>query len=349
MLVYWLMFLIPASVALFAGQSRRSSLMPWIILGFFFILIIGFRYKVGGDWSNYMYHYTRVLGLSLDEAMSSSKDPAHQFLNWLMGRWDLGVYGINVIYGTVFMIGLIKFSRDQMYPGIAMTAAVPYMVIVVAMGYSRQSIALGIFMWAIPYLRKGKLKTYVVMILIAALFHKTAIILLPLGILIYGKGKILRLLMIAPILIGAWDLLLADSADSLVYQYIDKNMQSAGAKIRVAMNLFPAILLFIYRKQWKRDFDDYAFWYWIALGSMVAMTLVGFASTAVDRISLYFIPIQLTVYGRLPYLVRNQISPAMMKVMIIVGYTAVLFVWLNYATHAQYWLPYQNLLWLDLF
>lgn len=344
MLTYWLMFLVPVSMALLVGQKRRSNLMPFLLVGFFFSLLIGLRHEVGGDWDSYLWHYERTVGVSFYEILLSGKDYGHQALNWLMARWDLGVYGVNMVYGTVFMIGLIKLSRDQLYPWIAMASAVPYMIVVVAMGYSRQAMALGIFMWAITYLRKGKLKTYFMFIFIAALFHKSAIILLPLGVFLYGKGMILRLLMIIPLFIGAWSLFVAEAQSNLVYQYIEKDMQSSGAVIRVFMNFIPAILLLIYRKEWKRDFNDYAFWYWIAIGSIVAMGLVGIISTAVDRISLYFIPIQLAVYARLPYLARNKVSPAMIKLMIVLGYTAVLFVWLNYGTFSKYWIPYGNIL-----
>ena len=348
MLTYWVMFLIPSSMILLLKRGDRSNLLSFLFLGFFFALLIGFRFEVGGDWGTYLLHYEEVFDMSFDEVLKR-KDPGHQVLNWLMGRWDMGVYGVNIIYGTVFMIGLVKFSRDQLYPWLAMSVAVPYMVIVVAMGYSRQGMALGIFMWAITQLRKGKLKTYLVMILIAALFHKTAIVLLPLGMFLYEKGMMLRVLMIIPIVYGGWDLLLADATDNLIYQYIDRDMQSAGARIRVTMNLLPAILLLIYRKEWKRSFNDYSFWFWIAIGSIIAMGLVGVSSTAVDRISLYFIPIQLVVYARLPYLARNQVSPSLMNMMIIIGYSAVLFVWLNYAAHAYAWIPYNNILFMDIF
>lgn len=349
MLVYWLIFLMPASIALFLKQRSRANLILFLFIGFIFLFIIGFRYEVGGDWGNYLRHYNNIIGVPFSEIFGRGKDPGHVLLNWLMARWDLGVYGTNVIYGTVFIIGLIKFSRDEMYPWIAMVVAVPYMVIVVAMGYSRQSIALGIFMLAITYLRKGKIKTYVILILIAALFHKTAIILLPLGMFLYSKGTILRILMIIPITYGAWDLLLAGAQENMWYHYVEKQMQSDGAKIRVIMNFLPSILLLMYRKEWKRSFNDYLFWFWIAIASVFSIVLVGFATTAIDRIALYFIPIQLVVYARLPYLARNTISPSMTKVIIILGYTAVLFVWLNYATHTRFWLPYQNILWLDLF
>lgn len=350
MLTYWLMFLVPASMALLFGAKRRANLMPFLFVGFFFMLLIGLRFEVGGDWGTYLLHYDQVIGVPFIEAMKLAKDPGHQALNWLMADGDLDVYGVNMVYGTVFMIGLIKFSREQMYPWIAMAAAVPYMIIVVAMGYSRQGMALGLFMWAITYIQKDKLKSYVVLVLLAALFHKSAIILLPLGIFLYGKGKFIRLLMIIPIAYGAWDLLLADAQDNLVFQYIDREqLQSDGAMIRVIMNLFPSIFLLMYRKEWKKTFNDYAFWFWIAIASFIAMGLVGVASTAVDRLALYFIPIQLAVYGRLPYLARKQVKPSVMKVLIVLGYTAVLFIWLNYATHSGYWLPYHNILFMDLF
>lgn len=350
MLIYWLMYLLPVSMVIFVEKRGKSPLSPFLFLGFLFALLIGFRHEVGGDWPNYMRHYEQVMGLSFVEAVRQGKgDYGHQALNWLMAEWDLGVYGTNVIYGTVFIIGLVKFSRQQLYPWISMAVAVPYMVIVVAMGYSRQAMALGLFMWAITYLRKGKLFTYIVMIVIAALFHKTAIVLLPLGMFLYGKGKILRILMIVPLAIGGWDLLMADAQANLWYQYVDRELQSGGAKIRVAMNLLPAIVLLMYRKKWKREFDDYLFWFWIAIGSFISMALVGVASTAVDRMALYFIPIQLAVYGRLPYLMGSQLSPSVTKVLIVLMYTLVLFVWLNFGTFSGWWLPYQNLLWVGVF
>ena len=322
--------------------------MPWLVIGFMFILLIGFRHEVGGDWFSYLQHYEYMYGMSLQEALARG-DPGHKFLNWLMYRWDLGVYGTNVIYGTVFMMGLVKFSRQQVYPWLTMVAAVPYLITVVAMGYSRQGVAIGLFLLAVTYLDKGKFKTYVALIFVAALFHKTAILLLPLGIFLYGKGMLLRVLMIIPIAYGSWDLLLADQQEKLWENYVEAQMQSDGAKIRVAMNLFPSLLFLMYRKEWKKSFDDYSFWFWIAIGSIISVFLVGAASTAVDRVALYFIPIQLVVFARLPYLARKQVSPSVTKVLIVLIYTLVLFVWLNYATHSLYWIPYQNILFEGLF
>lgn len=343
--MYWLMFLLPASIVLF---SKRRNKFLFFTVGFIFVFVIGFRFEVGGDWFNYVEHYNYMEGISFLDALERG-DPGHQLLNWLMFRWDLGVYGINFIYAIIFVIGLMAFAKAQIYPWIAVSVAVPYLLLVVAMGYSRQGVAIGLFLLAITYLERGRFKTYIGLILVAALFHKTAILLLPLGIFLYGKGRAIRILMVIPIVFGAWDLLLAKEQENLWQNYVEVQMQSQGAMIRVVMNLVPSLLFFVYRKEWKKGFSDYAFWFWISLGSIISVGLVGFASTAVDRIALYFIPIQLVVYARLPYLARKSISPSVMKMLIVFGYALVLLVWLNFATHARYWLPYQNMLFMDLF
>jgi len=344
-LIFWLMFITVASMALFVDSNRQLNQIPWIVIGLIFTFLMGFRDEVGGDWGNYLRHYENAKGVPLFYALSHNGDPAHQFLDWLMASWDLGVYGTNVIYSTLFMIGLIKFSRVQVYPWLTMTVAVPYLIIVVGMGFSRQAVAIGLFLLAVSYLQKGKFKLYVALIFFAALFHKTAILLLPLGIFLYGsKGIVLRVFMVIIIAYGAWDLLFASHQEDLWKNYVEAKLQAEGAKIRVLMNFIPSILLLLYRKEWQKNFVDYSFWFWIAIGSILSLGLVNFASMAVDRVALYFIPIQLVVFSRLPFLARKEIPPNLVKIMIILGYALVLFIWLNFANHAIFWLPYQNII-----
>jgi len=348
MLTYWLIYLIPAGLALFINQKRQSKILPWLLVGFIFIVVIGFRDEVGCDWWNYVGHFEQTLDVSLAEAFSEVKDPAHTFVNWWMGQWGWGIYGVNFIYTIIFIIGLMIFTRTQIYPWLAMAVAVPYMVVMVSMGYSRQGVALGLFMLAITYVEKGKFKSYVMWVLIAALFHKSALILLPFGLFLSKGGIWLRIIIMIPVLYGGWDLILAEKQEQLWDIYVEQDMQSSGAYIRVFMNFFPATLLLIYRKQWKNNFNDYPFWFWIAIGSIASMFFVSLATTAVDRISLYFIPLQLSVYARLPFLARKQVTPKLTKIWIILGYTTVLFVWLIFASHAHCWIPYQNILFKDL-
>ncbi|MFK5976785.1 MAG: EpsG family protein [Sulfurovum sp.] len=341
--MYWLLYIIPASMALFMARRQQYNPVAFLLIGFIFIIIIGFRHKVGGDWYNYLNMYNDMFGVMFRDIFDSG-DPAHKFFSWLMYRWDWGVYGSNIIYATIFMVGLIQFSRRQTYPWLSIAVAVPYLILVVVMGYSRQGVAIGLFLLGVTYLDRGRFIIYILFIITATLFHKTAILLLPLGVFLYGKGKFLRIIMIIPIAYGSWDLLFAEEQEALWVNYVEAQMMSDGAKIRVAMNLIPSLLLFKYRNEWKRSYNDYTFWFWIALGSVVNVFLVNFASTAVDRVALYFIPIQLVVFARLPYLARKEIAPSSTKLFIVLGYGLVLFVWLNFATHSKYWLPYQNII-----
>jgi hypothetical protein len=114
------------------------------------------------------------------------------------------------------------------------------------------------------------------------------------------------------------------------------------------MNFVPALLFFIFHKEWTKEYDDFAFWRIIAFGAIGALFMVGFASTAVDRMALYMIPLQIVVFGRLPLLAKGKVSMTNTVNFILFYYALVLLVWLSFATHAQYWLPYKNILFLDI-
>lgn len=348
MLIYWLMYLVPLSMALFATYSRKPHQILWSCLALGYILVIGLRHNIGADWYNYTLHYLIIEKMSFFSMMQDGPgDIGHRIVNWLIAQWGLRIYGVNTIYATIFMFGLIQFSKKQLHPWLTFAIAVPYLTIVVVMGYSRQGVAIGLFLLALTYMQKGKFKAYVALILLATFFHKTAILLLPLGVFFHTKGLILRFIMIAPIAYGTWHLLVASKQEHLWALYIEKDLQSSGAYIRVILNTLPSLFLLIYRKEWQRQFNDYFFWYWVAIGSigsLVFLSLFDIASTAIDRVGLYFIPIQLIVFSRLPYLARGRFSPETTTVFIMLGYTLLLFIWLNYASHAHAWVPYNNIL-----
>lgn len=344
---YWLMYLVPAVPALMApGRFRRfrsSMLTPWIFLGVGFALLIGFRYKVGGDWGAYQRMYKSVIGVTPFEAIATG-DPGYMLLNWLMASVGWEVYGVNLVCGAVFISGLIAFCVQQYKPWLAFAVAVPYLIVVVAMGYTRQGVALGLFFWALSYLEQRRFMQYFVFTAVAVLFHKSAVLMIPLGIFVYGKGWTLRVVAVALAAYGLWDALVAADQERLWNVYVEEQMESQGARIRVFMNLVPSLLLLVYWKQWKARFPNPWFWLAFAVGSVVCVVLVDFASTAVDRVALYLMPIQVAVFSRLPYLARKDLSPQTATLGIVLGYAAVLYVWLNYATHSKYWLPYQNIL-----
>ncbi|MCI5149071.1 MAG: EpsG family protein [Candidatus Electrothrix sp. MAN1_4] len=338
---YWFMYAIPALAAV-SDNNRERSWVPWLVLGLFFTLCIGFRFQVGGDWGNYLPYYDKEIGKALTAAITD--DPGYILLNRLMAQLDWKIYGVNLACGLLFTCGLIVFCRGLYRSWLGFAIAVPYLVIVVAMGYSRQGVALGLIFFGLAYLEQGKFTPYVLFIAFAALFHQTAIIMIPLGIFLYRQGWLYRIIAVLLIVAGLWDALVVDDIDNLWTAYVEQQMHSQGAVIRVAMNATAAVVLLRYWKQWKQVYPNALFWLWMAFGAIACVAVVGFATTAVDRLALYLTPLQVVVFSRLPFLARKQLHPDTLVKWILLGYGVVLFVWLHFATHAQYWLPYRNIL-----
>lgn len=343
MFAYWFLYAIPAIPALLLGARRRGFFTPlWIAIGFVFALAIGYRYQVGGDWFNYLAHYHFAKGRVLSDL--SISDPGYALLNWVMAWFQVGIYGVNTVCGAIFVFGLFSYCRQLPAPWLGFAVAVPYLIVVVAMGYTRQSVALGFFFLALASIERGQFFRYLIWIAFGAMFHKSAVLLVPLATFFHGNGWFWRVVTVGALAFGLWDLLLSEHQDRLWEEYVNEQMESQGAKIRVFMNLVPSLLLLFFANAWRRFFPSYEIWFWLAVASLISILLVGVATTAVDRLSLYFTPLQVAVFGRLPILARPHLSPEVVHLGVVAGYGAVLFVWLNYSSHARYWLPYENIL-----
>lgn len=256
----------------------------------------------------------------------------------------MGVYFVNTVCAIFFSWGLIVFCRAQPRPWLAMVVAVPYLVTVVAMGYSRQGVAIGFAMLSLVALSDRKTLRFVVFMVVAATFHKTAVMLMPLAILAGTKRKMWTLFWVGLASVLFYGLMLQESVDTLKSGYLEQTYQSQGAGIRIAMNAVPAALFLLFRNRFALPQAERMFWTWMSLGALafVAILQISPSSTAVDRVALYWIPLQLFVLSRLPNAIGRPNGLNSSLVMGVVFYSAaVLFVWLFFAQTAFAWLPYQ--------
>lgn len=326
-------------VNLSAHWSGSWNAIFWLLM-----FMVGMRYEVGGDWLNYLDNLDQLQSFTLKESLSSGKDIGYQFISWLSLALGSGIYGVNLMCAVIFAGGLIKLSRAQPYPWLAIAVAIPYLVVVVAMGYTRQAVAIGFLMYGIGYLLRGRIVVYLLFVVLAGLFHKTAIIFAAFALFRPGSGMFKRVLGVVLLVGLAGSAYLVEQAELLMLNYVEHTMESAGGAIRVAMNLPPAFLLLFFWKKWGEIFEDRWLWGLITLLALICVPLVFVASTAVDRLALYLIPLQLVVWARFPVLVQGYI-PRIYAILIAITYYAVVqFVWLLYADNASYWLPYDNLL-----
>ena len=342
MLIYWIMYLIPAALAVIIVRKNQSDLFLLFCMGFIFCLIIGLRHNIGSDWGAYLGHITEIKTIPFFTILEKG-DYGHIITNWIMAKLNLGIYGVNFMYAIIFMIGLIKFCKPEQNHWIGITVAVPYLMIVVAMSLSKQSAALGFLLLGLSYLKNNKVKSYVLSVFFGALFHNSVIIML--FLLVFNKNikKQVRYIMII-LTIPVLYIFLSQNYAEFFNNYISRGLKSSGIYARLFLNLIPIFFLFIYRKKWKKNFDDYNIWYWFSFVSIVSIFFIPISSTLIDRILIYFIPLQLVVYSRLPFLNKDTIQPIYTKLAIIIFYAIVNFVWLNYSKHSPAWLPYKNIL-----
>lgn len=106
------------------------------------------------------------------------------------------------------------------------------------------------------------------------------------------------------------------------------------------MNLIPSIIFLIFYKTFMQ-FKDYKLWFYISIANIISMIFVSTYSTAVDRIALYLLPIQIAFYARVPMLIENSILRTLFVFAIIIIYGLMMFVWFNYSVKAEFWLPYR--------
>ena len=322
----------------------------WRVIYISLVLMIGLRHEVGGDWVQYIEMLDSYTDTTTEDKFGF-QDPAFVLFNKLATWSGAGVYLLNLLSAIFFSWGLVVFCREQPRPWLALVVAVPYLIIVVAMGYTRQGVAIGIAMAAMVAVGQGNTFRFILWIALAALFHKSAIILIPMAILASTKRRILTLIWVTVAGLILYALLLQEAASFLVFGYLESQYQSSGAAVRIAMNAVPGALFLLLRKRFQLSPEQRSFWTWMAWSALlfVPLLIVSPSSTAVDRVALYWIPLQLFVLSRLPNALGQKNGKNVVLVYVVVAYSAaVQFVWLVLADTAFAWLPYQFYPWVWL-
>lgn len=335
------MLFLPMSAVLFGGKKSSGAVFwGWLFVFLCFSSIIGLRFEVGGDWLAYLGYLDRASSIGFFSIFNYG-DPGYYFVNWAASKIGMGIYFVNTFCASVLVAGVILFSRRQPIPWLAFLISVPYLLIVVGMGYSRQATALGFVLFAINAFQDRKTFSFVFWVVLAAAFHKSAVIMLPVFALAYGGNRLWNIAWMGAVsVIGAY-LFVFDSVSSLWAGYVVSDYESEGALVRVVMNSIPAFVFLKYRSAFGLDDGVGRLWWWVSFLAIICIPLVLLSSTATDRVALYLIPLQLFVFSRLPLLLSSARNRASVLLAIVAYYVLVQFVWLFFAGHAYAWLPYQ--------
>ncbi len=134
-------------------------------------------------------------------------------------------------------------------------------------------------------------------------------------------------------------------AETFMQNYVGSSRyESQGAFVRSDERCGRGAFLLFYRR-WKAIWQDADIWRVLSLVAIALIPMTFVASTAVDRIGLYLLPLQLVVFGRLPSLMRGMALQHATVAGVIFVYAVSFGVWQHLGQFAAgLWLPNSSLL-----
>jgi len=348
MLPYWLLFGFFASASIFAREDPRRDKplgLLWVAC-VVITLMVGLRWQVGPDWFAYQNWWDLAGRRSLERLLETAgSDPGYYGLTWAFQRLGLPFWSLNLVVGGIFAYGLVQFARMQINPWLAVAIAVPYLVIVVAMSGVRQATAIGfVFLALLAYHRQNGWK-FLLFIGLAASFHASAILVLPLAGLSFTRNRFQAAILIAVLVAGAY-YQLTSTFVRYTDQYLSRVViESSGVLYRLAMGALPAAIFLAFRKRFSAPSHELILWRNMsvaAIGSVAVFFAVA-STTALDRLVLYFFPLQIYVLSWFPSTFRDPAVRFAVTFLILAYLGLQLFIFLNFAFNKGPYLPYRML------
>tara|TARA_B100001057_G_scaffold438700_1_gene471366 strand:+ start:2487 stop:3569 length:1083 start_codon:yes stop_codon:yes gene_type:complete len=345
MISYFFNYITLSFLGLIPNKFSLSLKRLFLFFLFMYILIfIALRDQVGGDWYAYLEYFDRFKNENLFKEIFKN-DIGFDLLNWVINYLNGNIYVVNLISAIIFLVPLYIFISKRDYFLLSMLISFPYLISVVSMGYVRQAAALGFFIFGLNFLesRRVKFKTlfYIFFISLAFTFHKSAIILFFLVFFFRIRLLFKFLILLTSSLLLIY--LLNDNFFGDVYiNYIETEMESKGALVRTIMNLIPAVGILAYYKYFKNDSLSTIF-LGISIVTILSLLFVTHYSTFIDRISIYFIILQVYFWPKFISLNKKEMR-LFIYIFVIILYFITIVIWFVFSSHSEFWIPYKSIL-----
>lgn len=342
--IYILIWFFIVAINFISNYKTYINKIFFLLFFLFLFVFIGLRFKVGGDWDNYLVLYENFKYLNFKEALFFF-EPGYSLLNILGNFLQIkDIWFVNLCSSALVCIFLfITFIKLEKY-WLCLLIYYPYHILAVSLGYTRQSIAVAILLYAfLKLLQNNKIK-FLIFLLIAACFHKTAIIFILFYPLLFIKGKKVLIILYEIFSLILITLILYISSLNESTVYTSEELNSSGVFLRLSLHIIPVISYFLLRnKVFKLD-KTYLFLDYFVLLIFYCFCLSFLFSTLADRFNLYliFFDIYVLVAFYHNLLIINR------KILIFIltlFFTSFIYIWmLNSVLVAKAWLPYQNYL-----
>jgi hypothetical protein len=336
--------LLLAGLLSLSSAPLRRALFPLVVLLLF--AFVAFRYEVGCDWSGYENNYYLAEYLTTEEAVTGP-EPGYWLLLTQLHSFGLEYPYLNVLLAIPFFYGLARLAVREPNPLAILILAFPVLVINMPMSGIRQGAAVGFICLAFNAFRERQLITYTAFVVLASLFHTSAITFLVLTPFVKFRLTGATLILSGILVLAVGYVALAEAVSFYTDRYVGTGVDAAGALYRSGMlaavgAFFLLALRRTYLERFPADYRLALIGAWMMLGTLAVVPI---SSVISDRFGYYLTPIQLMIMARIPYLVEGR-DRAILSASPYAALGLALAVWTAFsALFNQCYLPYQT--WLD--
>jgi hypothetical protein len=342
---YLSIFLI-ATLLAFAVSSRQQGLLLAGIFSLFVALFAGTRIRVGCDYFSYLMRFQNIERFPGWTELLSEGEAGFRGLSIFLKSNDFSYSALILICSSLYMFCMFRFSRLARWPVALLALSFPILVIQLGMSGIRQAVATGFLLLAIASFVEGRRLWVAVWILVAWQFHTSAIIFLPLVMLV-GKSISAPRIVSALVLLGPVVILLAQDRfevynDRYIQQSYGENA-SSGAWLRYGV-IVACFTAFRWRYQAvKAQYPELFQVLRLFMFIGIALLPMGLVSTvALHRMVFYVMPVAILAVLVAAATLRGTTRTALLGG-VAFAFGAYLLVWFSYSRHARMcYIPYNS-------
>ena len=328
--------------------NRGVSWLLLILFAAFLLLFAGTRYYVGCDYVGYLLRFERA---PLDFSLSNLIGREEAGFNGILGFLKFSGYSYSsllMICSAIYVLCLCRFASLFRSPAIFLVLAFPVLMVQLGMSGIRQALALGFLVVSLTSFVNSSRVWTAIWILVAAQFHTSAVVFLPMS-LMAGRHLSTRRLIAAMVILGPAVLfLLQERLDVYSDRYIEQiygENSASGAWLRYALVSLP-FLFFVF---WHREIKVLVpkLYELLRLFMMITFLMlpVGLiSSVALHRLVFYVMPVSILALCYVSQVAAMKFRVRPIAHLVPLGvYGSYIVVWFAFSSKASScYVPYQT-------
>jgi len=348
MIIYVAVMLLLTIFNVVAFRDKKLQRILYVVALFIMFCMTAFRWEVGCDFMTYaQYGREAINSLSYEDALARP-EPGYWLTAVSLRDVGLGWEYIDLITALCFFGGLHAMARREPNRLLFITLAFPALVIGLGMSAVRQGLAMGFVCFAFNAFADRKRILYILLLLIAGTFHKSALAFLAMAPFLFpGNIRVKAVIGAVAAIPMVYFMGKTDAAESYANMYLNSGLEAGGGRFRVIpVGLSGLFFWFVLRKDWlekyKFDYERMLFFSALIIG---VLPLVFISSVMGDRFGYYMMPLAFSIQAR-AYTLFKPVTAFMVFMIPLAHCLLYLVVWISLSTlFWQCYVPYKT--WWD--